>query len=161
VRFTPMLAPLADDLREWYLGSGRPSASKPVFPAADGGFWGEDDWRNWRKRIWRGEERPANRKGVVPYPGVAPAGTRPRDLRSSFITVQVYAGVPLTTIAKQCGTSVAMIEQHYAGVIENWDGIQVPAEAQIRHARRPRGRGTDVARKLGAPQTQKNAPQIS
>jgi hypothetical protein len=66
---------------------------------------------------------------------VAPAGTRPRDLRSIFITIQIYAGVPLTTIAKQCGTSVTMIERHYAGVIENWDGKQILAEEQIRGAR--------------------------
>lgn len=61
-------------------------------------------------------------------------GSRPRDLRSSFITLQVYAGVPVTTIAKQCGTSMTMIEKHYAGVIENWDGIQVPVGDQIRLA---------------------------
>jgi hypothetical protein len=30
--------------------------------------------------------------------------------------------VPLTTIAKECGTGVAMIEKHYGGVIEDWDG---------------------------------------
>jgi hypothetical protein len=28
-----------------------------------------------------------------------------------------------------------MIEQHYAGVVENWDGERVPAEDQIRAAR--------------------------
>lgn len=135
VRFTPLLAPLADDLREWFLASGRPPASSPVFPAHDGGFWADDDWRNWRSRIWHGEERPANRRHEPTYPGCAPAGTRPRDLRSSFITVQVYARVPLTTIAKQCGTGVAMIEKHCAGVIENWDGKQIPAERQITAAR--------------------------
>lgn len=135
IRFTPLLTPLAEDLREWFLASGRPAGRQPVIPAHDGGFWSDDDWRNWRSRIWRGEERPANRRSVPTYPGVAPAGTRPRDLRSSFITVQVYAGVPLTTIAKQCGTSVTMIEQHYAGVIENWDGEQITAERQIRVAR--------------------------
>ena len=135
IRFTPLLTPLAEDLREWFLASGRPAGRQPVIPAHDGGFWSDDDWRNWRSRIWRGEERPANRRSVPTYPGVAPAGTRPRDLRSSFITVQVYAGVPLTTIAKQCGTSVTMIEQHYAGVIENWDGEQITAERQIRAAR--------------------------
>jgi integrase len=138
VRFTPLLAPLAEDLREWFLASGRPEANQPVIPAHDGGFWTDDDWRNWRSRIWRGEERPANRRNVPTYPGAAPDGTRPRDLRSSFITVQVYAGVPLTTISKQCGTSIRMIEQHYAGVIENWDGKQVPADEQIRAARAPR-----------------------
>jgi hypothetical protein len=76
---------------------------------------------------------------------VAGQGTRPRDLRSSFITLQVYAGVPLTTVAKQCGTSVPMIEKHYAGVIENSDGVQVPAEQQIHVARAAAGRGADVA----------------
>ena len=147
-RFTPLLAPLAEDLRRWFLESGRPSGTRPVFPAHDGGFWSDDDWRNWRSRIWRGEERPANSRNRPTYPGAAPAGTRPRDLRSSFITVQVYAGVPLTTISKQCGTSVTMIEKHYAGVIENWDGIQVSAEAQIRAARRASGREMDVSADL-------------
>ena len=37
-----------------------------------------------------------------------------------------------------------MIERHYAGVIENWDGQRVPAEAQIRAARAADGRGMDV-----------------
>jgi len=82
---------------------------------------------------------------------VAPRGTRPRDLRSSFITLQIYAGVPLTTIAKQCRTSVPMIEKHYAGVIENWDGVQVPAEDQIRAARAADGRGVDVNQKQATP----------
>lgn len=150
VRFTPLLAPLGEDLREWFLASGRPAGNRPVFPAHDGDFWTQDDWRNWRSRIWRGEERPANRRNEPTYPGVAPAGTRPRDLRSSFITLQVYAGVPLTTIAKQCGTSVTMIEKHYAGVIENWDGVQQPAEAQIRAARQTGGRSVDVTSVSGA-----------
>jgi hypothetical protein len=38
-----------------------------------------------------------------------------------------------------------MIEKHYAGVIENWDGVQVPAEQQIHAARAAAGRGADVA----------------
>jgi integrase len=50
-RFTPLLAPLAEDLREWFLASGRPGAKTPVFPAHDGAFWEEDDWRNWRRRV--------------------------------------------------------------------------------------------------------------
>jgi integrase len=101
IRFTPLLAPFGEDLRGWFLGSGHPSAKHPVFPAHDGGLWSDDDWRDWRSRIWRGEERPANRRNVPTYPGVAPEATRPCDLRSSFITLQIYAGVALTTIAKQ------------------------------------------------------------
>ena len=138
IRFTPLLAPVAEDLREWFLASGRPSGNSPVFPAHDGDFWQRDDWRNWRRRVWHGEpERPRrDRKGTTPpRPGCAPAGTRPRDLRSSYVTLRVYEGVPLTQIAKEVGTSVRMIEQHYAGVIENWDGERVPAADQIRAAR--------------------------
>ena len=142
---TSLLAPLAEDLREWFLASGRPAAGTPVFPAHDGGFWSVDDWRNWRVRVWRGQSRAANRRNPAVYLGAAPEGTRPRDLRSSFITLQVYAGVPLTTIGKQCGTSVTMIEKHYAGVIENWDGVRRDPEAQIRAARQPGGRSMDVA----------------
>jgi len=37
-----------------------------------------------------------------------------------------------------------MIEKHYAGVIENWDGVQQAAEDQIRAARQTRGRSMDV-----------------
>jgi hypothetical protein len=51
------------------------------------------------------------------------------------VTLRVYEGVPLTQIAKEVGTSVRMIEQHYAGVVENWDGEWLPAEDQIRAAR--------------------------
>ncbi|HET6867298.1 MAG TPA: site-specific integrase, partial [Solirubrobacteraceae bacterium] len=119
VRFTPLLAPLAEDLRQWFLASGRPKGQAPVFPAHDGGFWGNDDWRNWRRRIWQGEpERPRrDRKNATPArQGCAPPGTRPRDLRSSYVTLRVYEGVPLTQIANEVGTSVRMIEQHYAGV---------------------------------------------
>jgi integrase len=129
-RWTPLLAPLAADLREWRLASGRPARSAPVIPAHDGEHWQADDWRNWRRRVWR---------------RAAPEGSRPRDLRSSYITTQIYAGRPLTEIARHAGTSVAMIDRHYAGVIANWDGNAVPAQRQIQLARQAGGRSVDVA----------------
>ncbi len=140
---------LADDLREWFLACGRPGGHQPVLPAHDEGFWAEDDWRNWRRRVWHGEPaRTIKRtKATPPRPGCAPAGTRPRDLRSSFVTLRVYEGVPLTQIAREVGTSVRMIEQHYAGVIANWDGNRVPADRQIRAARKAVGRGVDALEK--------------
>jgi integrase len=152
-RWTPLLAPLAEDLREWRLrsGAGRRPAT-PVVPAHDGGPWERDDWRNWRRRSWghyvtdeRTGERVwvAGQKGSAQLPA-APAGTRPRDLRSSYITVQIYAGVPLTTIAKWAGTSAATIDKHYAGVLANWDGRPVPAEVQIACAREARRGGRAV-----------------
>jgi hypothetical protein len=36
-----LLAPLAQDLREWRLASGRPDQAENVIPAADGGEWSE------------------------------------------------------------------------------------------------------------------------
>jgi integrase len=130
-RWTPLLAALASDLREWRLASGRPGPSAPVIPAHDGEPWQADDWRNWRRRVWR---------------QVAPVASRPRDLRSSYITTQIYAGRPLTEIARYAGTSVAMIDRHYAGVIANWDGNPVPADTQIQLARQAGGRSVDVSR---------------
>src|SRR5436305_15046563 len=58
--------------------------------------------------------------------------------------LRVYEGVPLTQIAREVGTSVRMIELHYAGVIANWDGKQVPAESQIRAARQAVRRKIDA-----------------
>ena len=85
-----------------------------------------------------------------------PKDTRPRDLRSSYVTLRVYEGIPLTQIGREVGTSIRMIEQHYAGVIANWDGKQRSAEASIRAARKasiraPRqtsGRGVDALANL-------------
>lgn len=139
-RFTPLLAPLASDLKRWRLESGARNPKAPVIPAHDGRAWEADDWRNWRRRVWGSYQRDP-RTGRRAWVGVAPEGTRPRDLRSSFITLQVYAGVPLTTIARWCGTSVAMIERHYAGVIANWDGVRVDPEVQIMAAREQLKRG--------------------
>ena len=39
------------------------------------------------------------------------------SLRHTYITNQILDRVPLDIIAKQCGTSIAMIEQHYSHVM--------------------------------------------
>jgi len=46
------------------------------------------------------EARLDRKRPTPPRPGGAPAGTRPRDQRSSYVTLRVYAGVPLTQIAR-------------------------------------------------------------
>jgi NAD(P)-dependent dehydrogenase (short-subunit alcohol dehydrogenase family) len=70
--------------------------------------------------------------------------TRPRDLRSSYVTLRIYEGIPLTQIAREVGTSVRMIELHYAGVIANWDGKQTLLRRTSRAARQTSGRGEDA-----------------
>jgi hypothetical protein len=74
----------------------------------------------------------------------------PRSMPSAWIAsavgkVRVFLlvreadeGMPLTQIAREVGTSVRMIEQHYAGVIADWDGNLVSADSQIRAAHRDR-----------------------
>jgi integrase len=146
-RFTPLLSPLAADLQAWFIASGKPGPDEPVFPAHDGDFWQPDDWRNWRKRVWQGQRdrRLTNSAELtLPRQGCAPVGSRPRDLRSSYVTLRIYEGIPLTQIGREVGTSVRMIELHYAGVIANWNGKQVPAERSIRAARAASGRGMDA-----------------
>lgn len=130
----------------WFAACGSPPDSQPVFPAHDGDVWDPDDWRNWRRRVWQGDSglTPDPATAMGPYIGRAPAGTRPRDLRSSFVTLRVYEGVPLTQIGREVGTSVRMIEQHYAGVIANWDGQRRSAEEQITEARQTVGREMDA-----------------
>ena len=74
-------------------------------------------------------------------PPITRLGSRPRDLRGSYITLRLYEGIPLTTISREVGTSVQMLDRHYAGVIANWKGSQIPADDQISAAR---GRLVDV-----------------
>ena len=92
-----------------------------MFAAHDGGHWQADDWRNWRRRSWR---------------PIAPEGSRPRDLRGSYVTLRAYEGVPLTSIAREVGCSVAMLDRHYAGQLAEWDGALTPAGERIAAARR-------------------------
>jgi hypothetical protein len=63
---------------------------------------------NWRRRSWQ----PA-----VEADGIArPA--RIYDLRSTFASDALAAGVPVFTLAKVMGTSVRMIERHYGALLD-------------------------------------------
>ena len=49
-RTVRLLGPLAQDLAERRMRSGRPGDKSLVFPRRDGDPWTDTDWRNWRKR---------------------------------------------------------------------------------------------------------------
>ena len=49
-----------------------------------------------------------------------------------------------------------MIGQHYAGVIANWDGKQVPADSQIRAARQSIRREIDALKKTEEQKNEEN-----
>jgi len=53
------------------------------------------------------------------------------------VTLRVYEGILLTQIAREVGTSVRMIELHYAGVIANW-GRKAGPDRAVNPGRRPK-----------------------
>ena len=119
-RVVNLLGPLAQDLREWRLLSGRPDPAAPVFPRPDGGAWTESDFRNWRSRVF------------------APAapGIRPYDLRHSFVSLLLGEGKTVVYVAEQAGHSVEVCSRTYAHVMRELDpDRRVSAEQVIREAR--------------------------
>jgi integrase len=88
-----------------------------VFPAIRGGLMNLD---NWRRREWA----PAIEAGAVRKPA------RIYDLRSTFASNALAAGVSVFELARVMGTSTHMIERAYGVLIE--------------------GAGADIARRLDA-----------
>lgn len=132
-RSVRLLAPLASDLAEWRLASGRPDDRTLVFPGAEGQPWLDHAWRNWRKRV---------------YAPVATAaqldGSRPYDLRHAFCSLLIAEGQSIVEIAQHAGHSPAMTLATYAHVIDELAGSERrPAEDVIREARE---RATSQAR---------------
>ncbi len=107
-RTVDLLAPLAQDLREYRVASGRRRGL--LFPAADGEPMREHDWRNWRRRKYQ----PVARKVGLPSP-------RPYDLRGSFVSLLVWEGRNLLEVARQAGHSVQICEDHYARIFNDFD----------------------------------------
>jgi integrase len=75
-----------------------------LFPAPEGGPL---NLNNFRRRVWR----PAVKASGVELPA------RIYDLRSTFASNALAAGVTVFELARVMGTSVAMIEQHLGALI--------------------------------------------
>ncbi len=76
-----------------------------VFPASQGGVINLD---NFRRRVWA----PAVEASGVRRPA------RIYDLRSTFASDALHAGVSIHSLARIMGTSVAMIERHYGTLLD-------------------------------------------
>jgi integrase len=76
-----------------------------LFPGVKGGLLNLD---NWRRREWA----PAIEAAGIPKPA------RIYDLRSSFASDTLAAGVGIHALARIMGTSVAMIERHYGILLD-------------------------------------------
>jgi integrase len=78
-----------------------------VFPASEGG---RIEINNWRNRLWT--------------PSLAAAGIEHRriyDLRHTYATWSLAAGVDIFTLARRMGTSVKMIDQTYGHLVTGAD----------------------------------------
>ncbi len=99
-----------------------------VFPVARGGYL---DLHNFRARAW--------------LPALAAAGVEPRrriyDLRHTFATFALRAGVPTFELCRYMGTSLSMIERHYGHLARDAHQHAVAAAGP---ARRERGGGRRV-----------------
>jgi integrase len=106
-RVIDLLAPLAQDLREWRIAQGRPRDAALIFPRQGGKEWQLHDWQNWRRRIYQPAAVAAGVTGDM----------RPYRLRGSFVSLLLWEGRSLTYVAEQAGHSVATLAKHYAGVL--------------------------------------------
>jgi hypothetical protein len=88
-----------------------------LFPGPRGGILNLD---NWRRRIWA----PAIEAAGIETPA------RIYDMRSTFASNALAAGVSVFELARVMGTSVGMIERHYGALLD--------------------GAGADIARRLDA-----------
>jgi integrase len=76
-----------------------------LFPAPHGGLLNLD---NWRRRVWA----PAVEASGIATPA------RIYDLRSTFASDALAAGVSVFELARIMGTSVRMIERHYGALLD-------------------------------------------
>ena len=124
-RTVKLLKPLAADLAEWRLASGRPDETGLIFPMQDGRPWTEAAYRNWRRRRFTPAAREMGLTNMRPY-----------DLRHSFASLLFVEGINPAEIAEQLGHSLQMLLSTYTHVIEELrGGERHSAEALIKQAR--------------------------
>jgi integrase len=132
-RTVRLLAPLAQDLREWRLASGVPGDDAPVIPGLDGGVWSEVGYEQWRAGVWAS----ALAASGIPY-------QRPYDLRHSFASLLLHEGRSVIYVARQLGHSATLTMTTYGHVIEELeDQPRITAEQAIAAARREADSRTD------------------
>jgi integrase len=124
-RSVRLLAPLAADLAELREASPPADDSSFVFPGADEGPLTDDQWRNWRRRIFA----PAAKS-------IGLDSARPYDLRHSFVSLLIHEGRSIVEVARQAGHSPTTCLTTYAHVFDQTEELErIPADEQIQRAR--------------------------
>lgn len=88
----------------------RSLTTRLVFPGPRGAHI---DLRNWRKREWK----PALESAGLPK------SRRPYDLRHSYATWMLAAGVPAYDVARYMGTSVRMLDLTYGHLVKGSEAV--------------------------------------
>jgi integrase len=105
-RDVSLLPVVQADLKTWLVASGVRSGL--ILPRPDGSAWAEDDWRNWRSRVY---QLAAKAVGVT-------GDMRAYRLRGSYASLLLYEGRPLTYVADELGNSPAVLCPEIAGLEE-------------------------------------------
>lgn len=126
-------SPLRQDIAEYLMALGRPSGRTLLFPRSDGLPWRRHDYNNWRQREWHSAREAAGVESLPPY-----------DLRHSYASIQIRAGMSIPELAEQMGHNPQMTVGTYTHVIRELKGSPaLSAEEQILEAR---SRVVDVGR---------------
>jgi len=124
-RTVRLLAPLAADLREWRMRSGRPLQGTLLFPSTKATPWTDSAYRSWRRRAFRR--------------ALAAAGVergRPYDLRHSFASLLLHEGASVIKVARQLGHDARLTLSTYGHVIDELEEQpHLDAESAIEAAR--------------------------
>jgi integrase len=121
IRSVRLLGPLREDLVAWRKDK---MATELLFPAHDGSAWDEDDWRNWRHRVFVPAAKAA---GVTT--------TRPCDLRHSAASRWLHEGRTIIEVATWMGHNGQMALSTYLHVMSDLGDERISAEDAIRRAR--------------------------
>jgi integrase len=129
-RSVRLLAPLAQDLREYRLAAGRAPDTSLILHDDHGRAWTKAAWQMWRVDRWAPACRAA---GLDPVP-------RPYDLRHSFASLLLAEGRQPVYVARQLGHSLAVLLSTYAHLLAEFEHREsIDSEEEITKARRKVG----------------------
>jgi len=124
-RTVRLLPPLAADLREWRLRSGRPADKALIFPSVTGAAWSQPAYQSWRRRAFKRSLAFANVEHARPY-----------DLRHSFASLLLHEGRSVIYVARQLGHDARLTLTTYGHVMDEFeDAPQLDAHTAITEAR--------------------------
>lgn len=101
--------PVAEEIESWLVSTG----SEWLLPAARGGPTSANNWRLWQRRHFAPAAERAGQEGLIPY-----------DLRHSFVSHLIQAGMSILEVARVAGHKPTMTLETYGHLIEDYD----PAE---------------------------------